>query len=268
MDMGLSTVIGAGLGGTSSLLQNVFNNSNSKRAVRRQLDANKQLADYQYNLNMSAWREQNAYNTPTAQMQRYKDAGLNPNLVVSQGNSGNAGAPPTYDRPEAGNSFVPTKLEGLSSILNHVLDFSVRDAQVENMKMQNNLLAGQIDKTRAEENSIIMNTLNNMLGYSDKYLDYSKKKRLFDYNLGVGMLELESKARQFMLDRQYQAKDRGNASSLLESQKDYEKLRYELNKEGLETAPYYLRYIYRHWDQIKENLGRNRNDPAKGLHQY
>lgn len=33
------------------------------------------------------WNLQNQYNTPSAQMQRYKDAGLNPNLIYSQANA-------------------------------------------------------------------------------------------------------------------------------------------------------------------------------------
>lgn len=36
------------------------------------------------------WNKQNAYNAPAAQMQRFKDAGLNPNLIYGQGNAGNA----------------------------------------------------------------------------------------------------------------------------------------------------------------------------------
>ena len=42
-------------------------------------DLNKQMFDYQ-----------NAYNTPKAQMQRLKDAGLNPALMYGQGTTGNA----------------------------------------------------------------------------------------------------------------------------------------------------------------------------------
>lgn len=45
--------------------------------------------------------KQNAYNTPMAQMQRFKDAGLNPHLIYGQGNSGNAGAPPPVTTQEA-----------------------------------------------------------------------------------------------------------------------------------------------------------------------
>lgn len=42
----------------------------------------------------------NAYNTPAAQMQRFKDAGLNPNLVYTQGTAGNQGSPAEFITPE------------------------------------------------------------------------------------------------------------------------------------------------------------------------
>lgn len=41
--------------------------------------------------NLELWKLQNEYNSPAAQMQRYQDAGLNPNLIYSQQN--NAAAP-------------------------------------------------------------------------------------------------------------------------------------------------------------------------------
>lgn len=38
-------------------------------------------------------REQNEYNTPSNQMQRFKDAGLNPHLIYGQGTNGNQSSP-------------------------------------------------------------------------------------------------------------------------------------------------------------------------------
>lgn len=73
--------LGAGIG--ASLLGQVGAN----------YDNNKAIDDY----NRNQWdmlRYQNAYNTPAAQMQRYREAGLNPNLIYSQGNPGNMSSTP------------------------------------------------------------------------------------------------------------------------------------------------------------------------------
>lgn len=45
--------------------------------------------DFQYQM----WQENNAYNTPAAQMKRLLDAGLNPNLAYQSVNTGNSGSP-------------------------------------------------------------------------------------------------------------------------------------------------------------------------------
>lgn len=42
---------------------------------------------YQNKQNIKLWNMQNEYNNPKAQMQRYIDAGLNPNLIYSQQNT-------------------------------------------------------------------------------------------------------------------------------------------------------------------------------------
>ena len=79
----------------------------------------KKLAKYQYDLNMQAWREQTAYNSPAAQMQRLVDAGLNPNLVYGNGNVANAAdAPPQYEAPRANFDTNPNLGQGIASAMN------------------------------------------------------------------------------------------------------------------------------------------------------
>lgn len=46
----------------------------------------------------SMWNKQNAYNTPTMQMKRLRDAGLNPALMYGKGTTGNAEKPLPYQQ--------------------------------------------------------------------------------------------------------------------------------------------------------------------------
>lgn len=62
--------------------------------------ANKNLAQYKYEKDLEMWNRQNNYNTPSAQMQRYAQAGINPNIIASQGNAGNATGMPEYSTPD------------------------------------------------------------------------------------------------------------------------------------------------------------------------
>lgn len=85
---------GSLLGGTISSVGNIA-------AVKAQNKANKELAQYQYEQQKQMIREQNAYNTPAAQMQRYQDAGLNPHLIYGDGkaSAGNQTSVATYQAP-------------------------------------------------------------------------------------------------------------------------------------------------------------------------
>lgn len=100
----------------------------------------KQLAKYQYDLNMQAWREQTAYNSPAAQMQRLVDAGLNPNLVYGNGNVANAAdAPPQYEAPRVNFDTNPNLGQGIASAMNlQMTQAQVRgiDADIANKRQQ------------------------------------------------------------------------------------------------------------------------------------
>lgn len=68
---------------------------------KRQFEYNKQLAALQNKFNIDMWKMQADYNSPQAQMQRFQDAGLNPNLIYGQGSSGNMSSAPEQVTPPA-----------------------------------------------------------------------------------------------------------------------------------------------------------------------
>lgn len=53
----------------------------------------------QYNVDM--WKMQADYNSPQSQMQRFAEAGLNPNLIYGQGSNGNMSSAPEQGVPQA-----------------------------------------------------------------------------------------------------------------------------------------------------------------------
>jgi len=62
----------------------------------KQKKENRKLAEFQADANEKYLDKQLKYNTPVAQMGRFQDAGLNPNLIYGQGNPGNQSAPLSY----------------------------------------------------------------------------------------------------------------------------------------------------------------------------
>jgi len=92
----------------------VVGNLFQKRNVRLQKEANLELADYAYDKDQEMWHMQNLYNSPKAQMQRFEQAGLNPNLIYGQGSPGNASAMPK--RQQVTSAMRDTKIPKLNMI--------------------------------------------------------------------------------------------------------------------------------------------------------
>lgn len=104
--------------------------------AKKQFQYNKQLMSLQNQYNIDMWRMNNEYNTPTAQMQRFQDAGLNPNLIYGQGNAGNSASAPVQGVPEppaineAMQNFA--KASNVLNILNQVEELKAR--KLDNIK--------------------------------------------------------------------------------------------------------------------------------------
>ncbi|MDE6393094.1 MAG: hypothetical protein K2L59_07510 [Muribaculaceae bacterium] len=96
----------AGLAQTiASVASQTVATQEDKHAQRRSFEYAMEMAKWQNATNISNWEMTNAYNSPTAQMKRLEEAGLNPNLVYQNGSStapasnphATVGAPvPTY----------------------------------------------------------------------------------------------------------------------------------------------------------------------------
>lgn len=85
------------LGGVNS----VVGGASSIAGLGLQHRYNKEMAELQNQYNIDMWNRQNEYNSPLQQMNRLKEAGLNPNLMYSQGNVGNASSAPQMSAPNA-----------------------------------------------------------------------------------------------------------------------------------------------------------------------
>lgn len=130
---------------------------------QNQNQANKAMWNVQRDQQINMWHLQNEYNTPSAQVQRLRDAGLNPNLAygqVADSKAAQVGVPnvPTMNRPAA-----PRLAEY---------------QQVVNMQEQNSLIRTQ--KAEVEQRAIGQ-------ALDNQYKDYENNKLM-----GAGMLKSDS----------------------------------------------------------------------------
>lgn len=89
---GVASAFGASSSNKAAMKQQEAANKANRELAEYQAQQNRLLAEYQNSWNKQMWNETNEYNSPTAQMARYQDAGLNPNLIYGQGTPGNAGS--------------------------------------------------------------------------------------------------------------------------------------------------------------------------------
>lgn len=104
---------------------------------------NIQLAEQARAHDVAMWERQNEYNTPQMQMQRLKEAGLNPNLIYDSGagSVGNAGSPQKAPVPHAERAQVQNEMAAMASMqilpaIAQFQDWQVKKAQIDNIKAQ------------------------------------------------------------------------------------------------------------------------------------
>lgn len=88
------------IGGAAALAGGLVGGFMNRKSQSSANKVNIQLAREQQQFEQKMVQMQNEYNSPVAQMKRYADAGLNPNLVYSQGNPGNQTSLPSYQRAD------------------------------------------------------------------------------------------------------------------------------------------------------------------------
>lgn len=111
-----SGVAGAAVAGMLSLITSVIGNVMQHNAVS----------------------EQNRYNSPAEQMKRYKEAGLNPHLIYSQGSNGNQSVLPNYQMPDLAGAMAQGAATAKSDS-----DIMLQRYQADNLQAQNGLIKAQ-----------------------------------------------------------------------------------------------------------------------------
>ena len=167
-------LIGGIVAAVGAIVGSVVGSVSQNRTNRK----NRQLAEYQYSKDVEMWEKNNEYNSPKSQMERYQQAGLNPNLVYgSPAVSGNATSMPSYDAPEMG-AYTDFGDLGASSFFNSY----VQGKQQENSDKltESNY---ELQKTQAAVNRI--EAINKFIESKGKVIDNLEKLRTHDYNKSV-----------------------------------------------------------------------------------
>lgn len=145
----------------ANVAMNKATNEANYRIMQETNAANRQLAEYEWSKNLEMWQRQNEYNTPSAQMQRLKEAGINPNLALGSVNSGNSASLPQYQSPsQQAATMQPSEVRSFQkSALRMNLAGSVIDMMNQYQDYRNKQIQGDLMRTE-EQSKRLMNLIN------------------------------------------------------------------------------------------------------------
>lgn len=136
-----SGLIGSGVGMINGILDRI----QERRMAREQQQWNEQMMDKQNEWSLDMWNRTNEYNSPSAQIARLRDAGLNPLYYGLDGTSANgleSAQPLGYDR---------ASMKGLANPLQSGIDnYMAMKSMDKDIELKN----AQIDKMEAEKSGI------------------------------------------------------------------------------------------------------------------
>lgn len=165
--MGIMDILGAGLGAVSSIGSMIGQNRAIRRQIKAQQEENQKNREYNLMLartqnqwNIEQWQRENDYNSPTAQMARFRAAGLNPNLIYGQSNT--AASSPTLT---SGAASSPTDMSAIGNKRNfgqamqEALNLEMQRAQIDAIKAGTENTKANTDNTRENTKGL---TVDNM----------------------------------------------------------------------------------------------------------
>lgn len=141
--MPLEQAIGAGLQLVNSIYGGAVEFNNTKRADKyRNQDRNRER-DWRYEdrqWSLDDWNRNNEYNSPASQMERFRKAGLNPNLMYGQ---------MTNAQPVRGTSSSPNKTDAYkadaSAAQNGLSNFAALMIETQNIQAQKDLIIAETE---------------------------------------------------------------------------------------------------------------------------
>lgn len=179
----LAAGISAAAGGGQAGIQGSMN--------QKTRDFNKWMYDKQRKDALADWSMQNEYNSPAAQMQRFKDAGLSPHLVYGQMSNGGV-VRSTESKPW--NPQTPDIATPVARSLETYLQGRVTSQQLSNMASQEDLNRANIRKAEAgilESNQRVIESLSRTKGIDKKnaWVDQLSQSQVDVMNANLALTE-------------------------------------------------------------------------------
>lgn len=190
---------------------------------RKQNEWNVTQSNIKYARDIEQRDYMNQYNSPYSQMERFKEAGLNPNMIYGKGTPGQQSAAPSYSKA-AGQFSTP--------------GISVGDPLMELNKYQS-FRKGQADTDLTRE-VINGQQLDNALKHSTMTTKIAQQVHQLAYLISKTTNEHQKKL--LMIEM----------TELKNQQNKIEKIKYENYEKGIENSPWYIRMSSKYLPTLKK----------------
>lgn len=190
--MPIGALAGLGINILSNAATNAINYGFNQANNRNQQRYNDQVYNRQRQDALADWTMQNEYNSPRAQMQRYQEAGLNPNLIYGQSNT----AQPI--RSTDAKSYTPQPFRadtsGISNALAQYQDTRMKSAQMDLLSKQQSIADADIILKKAQTNQTLASTEQTLANTNTTKFDLGVKEAIRNSSLQMADLNVQKLA--------------------------------------------------------------------------
>lgn len=184
----IAAIVSGGAAITGSLGSAGFANAKNAKLQKRAFEYEQEMI-----------RQQNEYNSPLSVLGRYKQAGLNPNLIY--GDSGNAGMQTSHAQYKAPEYNLPDQGAMLGNVVNLAMQFALnkKELALKEQELQNKReeqfnmrsLRHGVDLDNAEKSVLLNYNPGIVLDVADKE-NILSSKALRNYDVGIQGKEIEN----------------------------------------------------------------------------
>lgn len=257
----------------AGLAGSIINNIQQNRRAEEDRNYQSQLSEWEWQRNQEAtqsqrewdlamWNRQNEYNDPASQIERYKAAGINPNLIMGQGGitAGNASSAPSSSAPRynARESKLSKNFLDFSSIFNMYkeltnfdLDSKQKEVEIDKRLAEINELNEKVITEKKQQQWLENQSTNILarLGFDERVFESDKARREWEqgyWNARKGLAYLEGSWDRDI--KKYQHLQTKQAY-------DYNKAKMQFDKDIMSMSLPYYRSFYSSKKQLFDKFG-------------
>lgn len=141
-------VLPAAIAGGASLIGGFLSSKGQESANQTNIDIMREQNQW----NLDQWNRENEYNTPSAQLARLKEAGLNPNLIYGSGQAVQTAATSPRSAGAHVNNAATGYAQGISGAVGSFMNVLLNQQNLSKIQAQTDLIKEQADLARVLQN--------------------------------------------------------------------------------------------------------------------